>query len=175
RASKEHIRLSLALRDQREPAYAPRIEHYHCLAPQTVGFKERNQALVTAGGSTARRANATGGAPGAAYLSLETELATAGMEHSERYKLQSRNAQRLLNLTDSLREVQEKRRPEREEMRNLRHEVEGVVEAAKRHSELVVDKKRQLLTSRSGSFARFRGPMRGVYRPVELLLRCNPT
>ncbi|GAA5870133.1 hypothetical protein JCM1840_003594 [Sporobolomyces johnsonii] len=148
----EQIRLSLIARDQREQAHAPMIEHYRRLAAQTVAFKERNQALVAASAGAARSANAPGGAPGAAdpvrqalITSLETELAKARTDLSEQYKLQSLNAQRLLNLTDSLREAEERGREEREELRSLRHEVEGLREAARRHSEIVEDKKRQLL------------------------------
>lgn len=76
------------------------------------------------------------------------------MELSEQYKIQSSNAQRLLALTDNLREVEERGRDERDELRKLRTEVEGLREKARWHREVVEEKERQLIVS---LFCRVRG------------------
>lgn len=82
----------------------------------------------------------------AAFLSsLEAQLATTRHELTEQYKIQSSNSQRLLALTDNLRQVEERSREEREELSLLRREVEGLREKAGWHKEVVLEKERQLL------------------------------
>lgn len=83
----------------------------------------------------------------ALVASLETQLAQTRVELSEQYKIQSSNAQRLLALTDNLREAEERGREERDELRRLRHEVEGLRERARWHKEVVAEKEKQLLVS----------------------------
>ncbi|GAA5837436.1 hypothetical protein JCM11251_002106 [Rhodosporidiobolus azoricus] len=150
----DQIRQSLLERDQREQAFSPLIAHYHRLAQQTVTLKDRNHALLAAA-SSARAHGGTGSSGGggggadpvqAALLSsLEAQLASTRSDLSDQYKLQSQNAQRLLSLTDSLREAEERGREEREELRRLRTEVEGLRERQRWHREIVEEKEKQLL------------------------------
>lgn len=79
--------------------------------------------------------------------SLEAQLAQTRADLSEQYKIQSTNAQRLLVLTDNLRQVEEQGREERDELRRLRNEVEGLRERAKWHQEIVAEKERQIVVS----------------------------
>lgn len=89
----------------------------------------------------------------AAFLaSLETQLAQTRGELSEQYKIQSSNAQRLLALTDNLRDAEERGRDEREELRRLRSEVEGLRERSRWHKEVVAEKEKQLLVRGSRAF-----------------------
>lgn len=84
----------------------------------------------------------------ALVASLETQLAQTRMELSEQYKIQSSNAQRLFALTDNLRDAEERGREERDELRRLRHEVDGLRDRARWHKEVVAEKEKQLLVSR---------------------------
>lgn len=81
--------------------------------------------------------------------SLEAQLAQTRADLSEQYKIQSTNAQRLLVLTDNLRDAEERGREERDELRRLRNEVEGLRERAKWHQEIVTEKERQIVVRRS--------------------------
>lgn len=76
---------------------------------------------------------------------MEAQLTEAKHELSEQYKIQSSNAQRLLALTDTLREAEDRSRDERDELRRLRAEVEGLRERARWHKEVVAEKEKQLL------------------------------
>ncbi|GAA6043302.1 hypothetical protein JCM8097_001172 [Rhodosporidiobolus ruineniae] len=150
-AWQEQIRHALVERDQREQALAPLLAHYHRLAHHSLQLKHRNQALLAAA-STHRSQPATGGQPtadnpvrAALLASLESQLAQTRADLSEQYKVQSTNAQRLLALTDSLREAEERGREEREELRRLRTEVEGLRERQRWHKEIVEEKEKQLL------------------------------
>jgi hypothetical protein len=77
--------------------------------------------------------------------SLEAQLAQTRLDLSEQYKIQSTNAQRLLVLTDNLRHAEEREREERDELRRLRGEVEGLRERSRWHKEVVAEKEKQLL------------------------------
>lgn len=81
----------------------------------------------------------------ALITSLEQQLSSTRQDLSEQYKIQSTNSQRLLNLTDALREAEERSREEREELTRLRTEVEGFRERARWHSEIVQEKEKQLV------------------------------
>ena len=85
----------------------------------------------------------------ALVASLEAQLTTTRSDLSEQYKIQSSNAQRLLALTDNLREAEERGREERDELRRLRHEVEGLRDKARWHREVVAEKEKQLLVRHS--------------------------
>ncbi|KAK4702632.1 hypothetical protein P7C70_g3588, partial [Phenoliferia sp. Uapishka_3] len=152
----ESIRAALIERDQAEKASQPFAEAYRRLAQQTIILKERNAALLNASTSKPNQAGHTssGGADNpvraALVASLETQLAQTRMELSEQYKIQSSNAQRLLALTDNLREAEERSREERDELRRLRHEVEGLRERARWHKEVVAEKEKQLLVRSLG-------------------------
>ncbi|ORY54592.1 autophagy-related protein 16, partial [Leucosporidium creatinivorum] len=153
----ETIRLGLLERDQRERAHAEMIEQYRRLAQQTVTLKERNAALLKASHSTRSSAGASASSAAAggsskdnavqsAFItSLEAQLAQTRADLSEQYKIQSTNAQRLLVLTDNLRDAEERGREERDELRRLRNEVEGLRERAKWHQEIVTEKERQIV------------------------------
>lgn len=66
---------------------------------------------------------------------------------SEQYKIQSTNAQRLLLLTDQLRAAEERGREDKDELRTVTNEVEGLRERARWHKEVVAEKERQILVS----------------------------
>ncbi|KAI5481556.1 hypothetical protein MNV49_002782 [Pseudohyphozyma bogoriensis] len=135
-------------RDRREKSNATLVAAYRDLAKQTILLKERNTALLAAsnvkGGATP--SSGADNAVRAAFLSsVEAQLADTKLELAEQYKIQSSNAQRLLVLTDNLREAEERGREERDELRKLRSEVEGLRERARWHKELVAEKEKQLL------------------------------
>ncbi|GAA6006217.1 hypothetical protein JCM11491_002074 [Sporobolomyces phaffii] len=156
------IRAALIARNHLEQSQAPLIEHSRRLNEQLVLWRDRNRALL-AGPSGSSRGNAGGGPPkgdGAAAAggggahdsmrlaliqSLESELSTLRHDLSEQYKLQSLNAQRLLSLTDQLRDAEERGREDREELRSLRHEVEGLRDKQRSFRDVVADKEKQLL------------------------------
>ncbi|BGP34008.1 hypothetical protein JCM10296v2_005823 [Rhodotorula toruloides] len=150
-AWQDEIRLGLLHRDHREHALAPIIAHYSRLAQQTLALKERNNALVHAA-----RTGGTGGGAGqgkdtdsavhsALIASLELQLAQTRADLSEQYKVQSLNAQRLLSLTDSLREAEERGRDERDELARLRTEVGALREKDGWYKDMVKEKERQLV------------------------------
>ncbi|TNY22914.1 autophagy protein 16-domain-containing protein [Rhodotorula diobovata] len=148
-AWQETIRTSLVARDARDHQHAPMIAHCARLAHHCLDLKQRNSLLLDATRSP--------GAPGssrdpksdalrtALITSLEAQLAQARADLSEQYRLQSANAQRLLALSDSLRDAQDRARDERDELRQLRAEVDGLRERAKWHKEIVHEKEKQLV------------------------------
>ncbi|GAA6012234.1 hypothetical protein JCM10207_002772 [Rhodosporidiobolus poonsookiae] len=151
----EHIRQSLLARDQREQALSPLITHFSRLAHHSAQLKDRNRALLNAA-TTARATGGGGGAAGAGagadnpvrlalISSLESQLAQTRADLAEQYKVQSTNAQRLLALTDSLRDAEERGRDERDELRKLRSEVDALRERARWHKEIVSEKEKQLV------------------------------
>ncbi|GAA6007282.1 Atg16p [Rhodotorula paludigena] len=150
----EQIRVQLLARDAREQSHAALIAHVHRLAQLSVHLRDRNAALLAAAAQSSRAA-APGGAPAgdskdaalraALVASLEAQLAQTRADLSEQYKVQSANAQRLLALTDSLRDAEERARDEREELRRLRSEVERLRERARWHKEIVAEKEKQLV------------------------------
>ncbi|GAA5865244.1 hypothetical protein JCM8547_008328 [Rhodosporidiobolus lusitaniae] len=144
----EQIRQSLLARDQREQANAVLISHLHRFAQQSTQLKDRNRALLNA--ATSSRGSGSGAGAdnpvrAALVASLEQQLAQTRTDLSEQYKIQSTNAQRLLSLTDSLRDTEERSAHEREELRRLRIEVEGLKERQRWHREIVAEKEKQLL------------------------------
>ncbi|SCV72507.1 BQ2448_4044 [Microbotryum intermedium] len=166
----EAIRSQLVERDERESSHRTLIAHSQRLARHAAMLHQRNQALLnaslgqTSGGTGAAAAGSssssggqtTSGAAGgtvgtndavrqAMITSLESQLASTRHELSEQYKIQSTNAQRLLGLTDQLREFEDKGREEKDELRRLRTEVEGLRDRAKWHKEVVQEKERQLI------------------------------
>ncbi|SCZ92465.1 BZ3500_MvSof-1268-A1-R1_Chr5-2g07883 [Microbotryum saponariae] len=101
-----------------------------------VGRLTRPRSRIVSSFSAVRQAMIT---------SLESQLASTRHELAEQYKIQSTNAQRLLGLTDQLREFEDKGREEKDELRRLRTEVEGLRDRAKWHKEVVQEKERQLV------------------------------
>ncbi|SDA05752.1 BZ3501_MvSof-1269-A2-R1_Chr5-2g07705 [Microbotryum saponariae] len=102
----------------------------------SVGRLTRPRSRIVSSFSAVRQAMIT---------SLESQLASTRHELAEQYKIQSTNAQRLLGLTDQLREFEDKGREEKDELRRLRTEVEGLRDRAKWHKEVVQEKERQLV------------------------------
>ncbi|KAL8284270.1 hypothetical protein RQP46_005019 [Phenoliferia psychrophenolica] len=146
----DSIRAALIERDVSEKQGAPFAEAYRRLAQQTIVLKERNAALLSASASKGNQlGSSSSGAENpvraALVASLEAQLTQTRSELSEQYKIQSSNAQRLLALTDNLREAEERGREERDELRRLRHEVEGLRERARWHKEVVAEKEKQLI------------------------------
>lgn len=161
---------ALEERDEREKGQEELVIQYGRLAKETALLRQRNTALlqaatITPSSTTPSSGPATESVPPlvvkltpkltqfvhsnpvrAAFLaSLETQLTQTRHELSEQYKIQSSNSQRLLALTDNLRQVEERSREEREELSSLRREVEGLREKAGWHKEVVAEKERQLL------------------------------
>ncbi|GAA5981021.1 hypothetical protein JCM11641_001432 [Rhodosporidiobolus odoratus] len=148
----DQVRLALLARDQREQAYAPIISHYSRLAHHTVALKNRNQALLAAatsarvgGGSSTGGGGADNPVRAALVTSLEQQLAQTRADLSEQYKIQSTNAQRLLSLTDSLRQAEDNGRIDREELGRLRVEVDRLRNSQSLHGQVVSEKEKQLL------------------------------
>ncbi|BGP01972.1 hypothetical protein RTG_02298 [Rhodotorula toruloides ATCC 204091] len=150
-AWQDEIRLALLHRDHREHALAPVIAHYSRLAQQTLALKERNNALVHAartggtGGEVGQGKDTDSAVHSALISSLESQLAQTRTDLSEQYKVQSLNAQRLLSLTDSLREAEERGRDERDELARLRTEVAALREKDGWYKDMVKEKERQLV------------------------------
>lgn len=91
----------------------------------------------------------TGGSPSpavqAAYiLSLEQQLSQLRAEVSLAYKTQSSNAQRLLGLTDQLREYEAQARADQGELARLRAAVDGLTDKNAWLSDVVRDKEGQI-------------------------------
>lgn len=142
---------ALEERDEREKGQEELVIQYGRLAKETALLRQRNTALlqaatITPSSTTPSSGPATDNPVRAAFLaSLETQLTQTRHELSEQYKIQSSNSQRLLALTDNLRQVEARSREEREELSSLRREVEGLREKAGWHKEVVAEKERQLL------------------------------
>ncbi|GAA5909499.1 hypothetical protein JCM8208_006544 [Rhodotorula glutinis] len=144
-AWQDDIRTALLARDARDKHHAPLIAHYHRLAQHSVNLHDRNKALLHAGRSSSGTSAPPDALRAALVTSLEHQLAQARADLSEQYRVQSTNAQRLLALTDSLRDQEDRGRDERDELRRLRTEVDGLRERAKWHKEIVQEKERQLV------------------------------
>lgn len=76
---------------------------------------------------------------------LESELASARAELADAYKLQSQHSQRLLALSDQLHATDERARADRDQLADVRAEVERLREGARWHKEVVAEKERQLV------------------------------
>jgi len=140
----------LVERDAHEKSLAGIIEQHRRLSQQTVILRDRNRALLKASLDNRSAPNGTaGGNDGvrAAYVgTLETQIQTLRDELAAVYKTQSQNAQRLLVLTETLRESDDRARVEGEELRTLRLEVEKLsrkaedAQALKREKERTIEK-----------------------------------
>ncbi|TCD67528.1 hypothetical protein EIP91_012282 [Steccherinum ochraceum] len=148
----ETLRNRLVDRNARESAYSSIIEQYRRLAQQTKLLKERNASLLRAMG-TARPnpSTSTVFVPGtsednpvrAAYItSLESQISSLRDELATVYKTQGQNAQRLLAMTETLREKEELSRVESENLRKAREEVSSLRRKVDQHSELMSEKDR---------------------------------
>ncbi|CAL1696574.1 unnamed protein product [Somion occarium] len=148
----ETLRIRLVDRNAKESAYAPIIEQYRRLAQQTKLLRERNASLLRAMG-TARPnpSSSTVFVPGtaednpvrAAYItSLESQISSLRDELATVYKTQGQNAQRLLAMTETLREKEELSRMESESLRKSREEISILRRKVDQHNELMAEKDR---------------------------------
>ncbi|KAI0348703.1 ATG16-domain-containing protein [Trametopsis cervina] len=148
----ETLRLRLVERNARESAYAPIIEQYRRLAQQTKLLKERNVSLLRAMSTTRPNpSSSTVFVPGtgddspvkAAYItSLESQISSLRDELATVYKTQGQNAQRLLAMTETLREKEEMSRMESESLRKARDEINVLRRKVDQHNELMSEKDR---------------------------------
>ncbi|KAG0656266.1 hypothetical protein C6P46_000334 [Rhodotorula mucilaginosa] len=161
----ESIRSALIARDVRERAFEPFIRDYSRLAHHANQLRQRNLALVDAASGASRattaanqdqnRASLGGGGQDelavqtavrtALITRLESELALARSELSDAYKLQSQHSQRLLTLSEQLHQSDERARVERDQLVEVKAEVERLREAARWHKEIVAEKEKQLV------------------------------
>ncbi|EKM60910.1 uncharacterized protein PHACADRAFT_247131 [Phanerochaete carnosa HHB-10118-sp] len=148
----ETLRLRLVERNAKESAYSPIIEQYRRLAQQTKLLKERNASLLRAMGTArANPSSSTVFVPGsgednpvrAAYItSLESQISSLRDELATVYKTQGQNAQRLLSMTETLREKEEFSRIESENLRKSREEISVLRRKVDQHNELMSEKDR---------------------------------
>lgn len=86
----------------------------------------------------------------AAYItSLESQISSLRDELATVYKTQGQNAQRLLSMTETLREKEELSRIESENLRKCREEIAVLRRKVDQHSELMSEKDR---TAQVGSY-----------------------
>ncbi|KAL5519011.1 hypothetical protein ACEPAH_694 [Sanghuangporus vaninii] len=147
----EILRQRLVERNSRDVAFAPIIDQYRRLVQQTKLLKERNASLLKAVGTVRSNPNSsTVFVPGAddnpvrvAYVtSLEQQISTLRDELATVYKTQGQNAQRLLAMTETLREKEELARTESENLRRCRDEIAVLRRKVDQHNELMAEKDR---------------------------------
>ncbi|TFK57413.1 ATG16-domain-containing protein [Heliocybe sulcata] len=151
-AWQELLRLRLVERNARESAFASIIEQYRRLAQQTKLLKERNNSLLRAvrtvgTNPSSSTVNVAGGGDAdgvkAAYIaSLESQISSLRDELATVYKTQGQNAQRLLAMTETLREKEEMSRLDAEDLRKTRDELAVLRRKVDQHSELMAEKER---------------------------------
>ncbi|KAK7463804.1 hypothetical protein VKT23_005743 [Stygiomarasmius scandens] len=148
----ELLRQRLTERNANESTYASIIEQYRRLAQQTKLLKERNSSLL-------RAVNTVKGNPSsstvyvagtgednpvrAAYTaSLESQISSMRDELAGVYKTQGQNTQRLLAMTETLREKEEQSRIDAEALRKSRDELAVLKRKVDQHNELMAEKDR---------------------------------
>lgn len=88
-----------------------------------------------------------------AYVSsLETQISSLRDEMAAVYKTQGQNAQRLLSMTETLREKEELARTEADNLRKAREEVFSLKRKVDQHNELMGEKDRTAQVSRAPCF-----------------------
>ncbi|KAF5382943.1 hypothetical protein D9757_006335 [Collybiopsis confluens] len=151
-AWQELIRIRLADRNARESSYAHVIEQYRRLAQQTKLLKERNSSLLRAvstvkgnpSSSTVFIAGTGEDNPvRVAYISsLESQISSMRDEMAGVYKTQNQNTQRLLAMTETLREKEELSRVDAEALRKAKDELVTLRRKVDQHNELMGEKDR---------------------------------
>ncbi|KAF8922345.1 ATG16-domain-containing protein [Mucidula mucida] len=152
-AWQEILRLRLTERNARESSFSPIIEQYRRLAQQTKFFKERNTQFLRAA-QTVRGTNPSSSTVfvagtgeenpvlSAYTASLESQISSLRDEIASAYKSQTQNTQRLLAMTETLREKEELSRVGEESLRKARDELGGLRRKVEQHGELMGEKDR---------------------------------
>ncbi|KAF9028823.1 ATG16-domain-containing protein [Rhodocollybia butyracea] len=152
-AWQELIRIRLTERNAKESSYSAIIEQYRRLAQQTKLLKERNSSLLRAVSSVKANPSSStvfvAGTSGednpvrAAYIaSLESQISSMRDEMAGVYKTQGQNTQRLLAMTETLREKEELSRVDAEALRKSKDELAVLRRKVEQHSELMSEKDR---------------------------------
>lgn len=149
----ELLRLRLVERNVKESAFAPVIEQYRRLAMQTKVLKDRNSSLLRAVNSAkvnpssstvfVAGSNDDNNAVRAAYIaSLESQVSSLRDELAGVYKTQGQNTQRLLSMTETLREKEEASRVDAENLRKAKDELGQLRRKVDQHNEVMTEKDR---------------------------------
>ncbi|KAJ3759596.1 ATG16-domain-containing protein [Lentinula raphanica] len=152
-AWQELIRIRLTERNVNEASFSAIIEQYRRLAQQTKLLKERNSSLLRAVSSVkSNPSSSTVYVAGtgednnpvrAAYItSLESQISSMRDELAGVYKTQGQNTQRLLAMTETLREKEELSRVDAEALRKSRDELMILRRKVEQHNELMTEKDR---------------------------------
>jgi len=141
---KDDILFSFSERDATDKSLWLMIEQYRKLSQETLTIRDRNKNLLRAANVAKFGANGNDENPVEAALikSLENNIAQLRDELSTAYKQGSQNAQRLLVLTETLREGEERSRYEAEQMRSLKSEVERLGRKVEESKEMKKDKEK---------------------------------
>ncbi|KAK0473192.1 ATG16-domain-containing protein [Armillaria novae-zelandiae] len=152
-AWQEILRARLQERNAKESAFSSVIEQYRRLAQQTKFLKERNVQFLRAAQSVRGNnpSSSTVFVPGtseenpvmSAYTSsLESQISSLRDEIAGAYKSQTQNTQRLLAMTETLREKEEASRIGDENLRKTRDELVVLRRKVDQHNELMAEKDR---------------------------------
>ncbi|KAJ3775111.1 ATG16-domain-containing protein [Lentinula raphanica] len=152
-AWQELIRIRLTERNVNEASFSAIIEQYRRLAQQTKLLKERNSSLLRAVSSVkSNPSSSTVYVAGtgednnpvrAAYItSLESQISSMRDELAGVYKTQGQNTQRLLAMTETLREKEELSRVDAEALRKSKDELMILRRKVEQHNELMTEKDR---------------------------------
>ncbi|KAJ3970475.1 ATG16-domain-containing protein [Lentinula raphanica] len=152
-AWQELIRIRLTERNVNEASFSAIIEQYRRLAQQTKLLKERNSSLLRAVSSVKSNPSSStlyvagtgedNNPVRAAYItSLESQISSMRDELAGVYKTQGQNTQRLLAMTETLREKEELSRVDAEALRKSRDELMILRRKVEQHNELMTEKDR---------------------------------
>ncbi|KAJ4486399.1 ATG16-domain-containing protein [Lentinula aciculospora] len=152
-AWQELIRIRLTERNANESSFSAVIEQYRRLAQQTKLLKERNSSLLRAVSSVKTNPSSStvfvagtgddNNPVRAAYItSLESQISSMRDEMAGVYKTQGQNTQRLLAMTETLREKEELSRVDAEAIRKSKDELSILRRKVEQHNELMSEKDR---------------------------------
>ncbi|KAK4052363.1 hypothetical protein OIV83_002165 [Microbotryomycetes sp. JL201] len=155
----------LQQRDERQQQMSEFVQEYERAIKVAVALKHTNLALLAASSSASPSTTVPQSRPPtsasegplaaqpsvnssvhAAYIStLEGQLSETKQELNEQYKVQSLNAQRLLTLTDQVREFERRERTDKHNELQLQVEVESLRERQKWWRQTVDEKEKQII------------------------------
>ncbi|KAJ3815048.1 ATG16-domain-containing protein [Lentinula lateritia] len=152
-AWQEIIRIRLTERNANEASFSAVIEQYRRLAQQTKILKERNSSLLRAvtsvkGNPSSSTVYVAGTGDDnnpvrTAYItSLESQISSMRDEMAGVYKTQGQNTQRLLAMTETLREKEELSRVDAEALRKSKDELTILRRKVDQHNEIMTEKDR---------------------------------